>query len=106
MNDYQIVYVNKGKVSFKSCIFLESIRFYYKERNTNNKYFQSYAVSSVNSFWFSLQSLAAMLVVSLPSGETDSSESLIQNINVANISSDVNLLIKNSNKEIGKYLLN
>lgn len=105
MNDYQIVNVNKGKVSFKSCIFLESIKLYYKERNTNNKYFQSYAVSSVKS-WFSLQSLAAMLLISLPSGETDSSESLIQNINVANISSDVNLLIKNSNKEIGKYLLN
>lgn len=57
-------------------------------------------MSSVNSFWFSLQSLAVILVVSLRSGETDSSGSLIQNTNVANISSDVNLFINKGGKNI------
>lgn len=57
-------------------------------------------MSSVNSFWFSLQSLAVILVVSLRSGETDSSGSLIQNTNVANISSDVNLFINKEGKNI------
>lgn len=57
-------------------------------------------MSSVNSSWFYLQSLAVILVVSLHSGETDSSGSLIQNINVANISSDVNLFINKGGKNI------
>lgn len=57
-------------------------------------------MSSVNSSWFYLQSLAVILVVSLRSGETDSSGSLIQNINVANISSDVNLFINKGGKNI------